>query len=376
MSELIDFAELRESARSVLTAECSSEKLHKFIDGKVDLTGELRRTMAELGWYALLVPEEHGGLGLGCGDLAAIYYELGRVCAPSDFLGSMLVAHALLLGQPALAGNLLPSLAAGELKGAAWGLEQALSPKGPTVTAAPSGAGVQLTGSVNLVVDAAGADLLLLPVQDAQGELAWVLLDLQGSGVELEAVPAYDCTRNFRSLQLTATEIPADHILARGEAARAMADALLDHACLALACDSIGGAEAIFAKTVDYLKTRKQFNRLIGSFQALKHRCADLQVALLASSAGVESVVQDQRAGAELGAGASMVKAYATDVYSQVAADAVQLHGGIGFTWEQDCHLYLKRAKLNQQLFGGNTWHRDRVARQLLQQFATHDQSR
>jgi alkylation response protein AidB-like acyl-CoA dehydrogenase len=376
MSDVIDFDELQDSARSVLTVECSSEQLHKFIDGKFDLAAHLRKTMAELGWYALLVPEEQGGLGLGCGDLAAVYYELGRVCAPSDFPGAMLVVHALLLSQPcALAEELLPALAGGDLRGAVWGLEQALSPT-LGVTAVPKGAGLALSGSASLIVDAAGADLLLLPARGKDGELSWILLDLHGIGVEPEAVPAYDCTRNFRTLCLDGVEVPADRILASGASAHAIADALLDHASMALACDSIGGAEAIFDRTVEYLKTRKQFGRLIGSFQALKHRCANLQVALKASTAAVESAVQQLRAGQPAGASASMVKAYATDVFTQVAADAVQLHGGIGFTWEQDCHLYLKRAKLNQQLFGGNNWHRDRAARQLLQQFATQHQSR
>jgi alkylation response protein AidB-like acyl-CoA dehydrogenase len=376
MNEVIDFDELRDSARSVLTAECSSEQLHKFIDGKADLSAQLRTTMAELGWYGLLVPEEQGGLGLGCGDLAAVYYELGRVCAPSDFLGTMLVVHALLLSQTsALADNLLPSLAGGELRGAVWGLDQALSPT-LAVTATSNDTGIALSGSVNLIVDADSADLLLIPARADDGDLHWILLDLPGIGVEPEPVTAYDCTRNFHTLQLDSVQISSDRILVRGEAARVVAGALLDHASIALACDSIGGAEAIFDRTVEYLKTRKQFGRLIGSFQALKHRCANLQVALKASSAAVETAVQQLRAGEPVSADASMVKAYATDVYTQVAADAVQLHGGIGFTWEQDCHLYLKRAKLNQQLFGGNNWHRDRAARQLLQQFSSRGQSR
>ena len=139
---------------------------------------------------------------------------------------------------------------------------------------------------------------------------------------------------------------------------------------MALACDSIGGAEIIFDATVAYLKTRKQFNRLIGSFQALKHRCADLKVLLEVSGTSVEQAVQAMREHSELAGLASMAKFYAGDAYAHIAGEAMQLHGGIGFTWEHDCHLYLKRAKLNQALYGGSRWHQDRAARALVAQLS------
>jgi alkylation response protein AidB-like acyl-CoA dehydrogenase len=176
--------------------------------------------------------------------------------------------------------------------------------------------------------------------------------------------PTMDRTRSLCDVVFDDVEIAPEQVL---NVTPAHWGELLDHASVALACDSIGGATHILEKTVEYLRTRVQFNRAIGSFQALKHRCATWKILQEAASALTSNAAQMLAADAEQRASsASSAKFYACDAYAAIAGDAVQLHGGIGFTWEHDCHLFLKRAKLNQVLFGSAIEHRERVARIVL----------
>jgi alkylation response protein AidB-like acyl-CoA dehydrogenase len=371
MSELIDFQELRESARGMLEVECATERVHRFIDGDAALTDTLWRAMADLGWQALIVPEAHGGMGLDVGDLMAIYYELGRHCAPVPLLPTMLVADALAsAGSAAQQAQYLPVIASGACMAAVMGLESGFA--AASLSISERGDKLILSGAVDYLLEAQHAGLLLVLACRADGTPLVVLIDTAIDGAQLAAAATVDRTRNFTSLRIQQLQLSSERILAEGAAAGDLVERLTDHAALALACDSIGGAEWLFDQTVEYLKTRKQFNRLIGSFQALKHRCADLKVLLQASGSTVEKAVGNLRAAgaarnsSELAAWASMAKSYAADTYARVAGEAMQLHGGIGFTWEHACHVYLKRAKLNQTLFGAGRWHRDRVARCLV----------
>jgi alkylation response protein AidB-like acyl-CoA dehydrogenase len=371
MSELIDFQELRESARAMLAVECAAERVHGFIDGDAALPGALWNTMADLGWQGLIVPEAHGGMGLGVGDLMAIYYELGRHCAPVPLLPTMLAADALVsAGNAAQQAQYLPAIASGACIAAVMGLESGFATQ--TLSVGAQGDKLIVSGVVDFLLEAQHARLLLVLACRADGTPLVVLIDTAADGVQMDSAATVDRTRNFASLRMERLQLSNERILAEGAAAADLVERLTDHAALALACDSIGGAELLFDQTVEYLKTRKQFNRLIGSFQALKHRCADLKVLLQASGSTVEKAVANLRAAgeargsSELAAWASMAKSYAADTYARVAGEAMQLHGGIGFTWEHACHMYLKRAKLNQTLFGAGRWHRDRVARCLV----------
>ncbi len=184
-------------------------------------------------------------------------------------------------------------------------------------------------------------------------------IDPKRHGVSIDLFKAGDLTRHLGEVSFNNLELPADCLMdADG---RQLAERLLTHGSLALASDSVGGAARIFELTIEYLKTREQFGRPIGSFQALKHRCANLKVLLEVGAATVrEAVAQAEMADAARWA--CMAKFQGCDAYANIAGDAIQLHGGIGFTWEHHCHLFLKRARLNQQLYGGSEWHRDRVA--------------
>jgi alkylation response protein AidB-like acyl-CoA dehydrogenase len=218
-----------------------------------------------------------------------------------------------------------------------------------------------------LIADDSSVELIVVFARDSSGKLSAVMVDREEASVELAPTRIHDGTRRLALASFNGCEIPAENALAENDAAIRLEDHLIDHAAIALACDSIGGAFAIFGLTVEYLKTRTQFGRPIGSFQALKHRCATLKVGLEASRAMLTAALDErkQRSGCA-SAFASLTKFHASDMYVTASAEAIQLHGGIGFTWESPCHLFLKRAKLNQALFGDSAWHQDRAARLLL----------
>jgi alkylation response protein AidB-like acyl-CoA dehydrogenase len=360
----MDLEALRDGVRTVLSAQASHEKVAAFTNAEGVRDQPLWSQAAELGWLALSADEANGGLDLGPSELAVVYEELGRAVAPLPVLGTMLVVEALALGgDAAQQAAWIPRLAAGEAAGAVSMLTPGAVMPTLTLSAGPDG-GVVLDGLAENLLDGAAADVLLLLARD--GETArWVLVEPAVDGIVVEKAATVDRTRHLGVARFERLALPAGRVLA-GDADE-IANALLHHAALALASDARGGANAVFEITLDYLKTREQFGKPIGSFQALKHRCADHKIALVASGALVAEAVA-KMAGGDPAAGryALAAKALATEVYARVAQDAVQLHGGIGYTWEHPCHLYLKRAKLNEQLFGGPTAYLDRVTDLLL----------
>jgi alkylation response protein AidB-like acyl-CoA dehydrogenase len=306
--------------------------------------------MASLGWLALTIPEAHGGLGQTIAHLAVVYEELGRDLASVPFLPTMLAATAIARhGDAGTAERWLGAIAAGDCLAAA-----ALPGEGGEVAIVDG----RLSGTVDHVAFADVADLLLVPVRDG-GESRLALVSAGAAGVTVTPRPLVDLTRSMARITLDGVApealLPVD---------RTGWEALVDHAALALACDAVGASAALLERTVDYLKIREQFGRPIGSFQALKHRAADWKVKIDATTAlarHVGSLLEE--GGGAVSASASEAKAYACDIFAAFAGDAVQLHGGIGFTWEHPCHLFLKRAKLSQQLHGSSTAHKERAAR-------------
>ncbi|HEY8352637.1 MAG TPA: acyl-CoA dehydrogenase family protein [Sphingomonadales bacterium] len=349
----LDLNELRDAIRQLL-AEASDPRnlLLKEESGATDTA--LWRQMAELGWFGMIIDEDHGGLGLGLEELGVLYEELGRALSPVPVLQTMLAAHALMMaGSAQQKAEWLPRVAAGELR-VALTLPQpghqlpALDAKG------------RVTGTSRDVLFADAADLLALPVETAAGRRDFVLLPPDAAGVAVAPQPLFDLTRNMAAISLDHVQVAPEQVLTLDSADW---DRLVDHADIALAADAVGGMQHIFEITVEYLKVRQQFGRPIGSFQALKHRAANwkvLQEAAIALAANAVSFVARQGDGA--GAVAAAAKYYCSNVYADIAGDAVQLHGGIGFTWEHPCHLFLKRAKLNQVLFGGTSAKQDKVA--------------
>jgi alkylation response protein AidB-like acyl-CoA dehydrogenase len=224
-----------------------------------------------------------------------------------------------------------------------------------------------LSGDAHDLLDGAAATVLLLAAQGDDGASYLVLVRPREDGVTVQAESLVDRTRHLAHAHLGDIVIPADRQLGEEPLRDGLSDALLGHAALALACDGLGLADAVLTLTVDYLKTRVQFGKPIGSFQALKHRCANHKVALEATRAMTYEAVRHWAEGrSDAAARSSLAKAHACEMAAVIATDAVQLHGGIGFTWEHSCHLFLKRAKLNEALFGTRAAHEDRAAALLL----------
>ena len=361
MTEHVELDQLRGSFREVLDRESDRDHLLKHIATGKPRYETLWKLASELGWPLLSIPERDGGLGLDINALCVLYRELGRAVAPIPLLGGMLAIDLLVHGASHSQREAwLPQIASGQAA-------VAVSP--PTIWAPPTvkirvdvDAAV-LDGTALHVPDAPASQLLIVSAVETSGKQWRVVIDAAADKIEVLSIQPTDQTRSLGHVVFRGTVVPRDRVLE--DADTKLETHLTLHAALAVACDSIGGAEACLTTTLDYLKTRQQFGRLIGSFQALKHRCADHQSALVAATALLEAaVVQVSKGAGELDA--LLVKAYACDVYARIAQDAVQMHGGIGFTWEHSCHLFLKRAKFNQVLFGSRERLLDRVAEKMV----------
>ncbi|WGX96090.1 acyl-CoA dehydrogenase [Nocardioides sp. L-11A] len=313
-----------------------------------------RRACDQLGVAGLDLPEDLGGAASGFGALAVVLRECGRVLAPLPVLGSVVLGQGLLLaaGDDAALAELLPGLLGGELVLAAV-LDA------PDLEVVAEGADGRLTGRLGEVVDGMSADLLL--VVDGSGRL-W-LVGPEDDGVDRRTMPSMDLVRDFAVVTLTSA--PARRV---GDRLAADALARLRRArTAAVACEQHGGAEAVLAATVAYTLDRVQFGRRIGSFQAVKHRCADLAIELDLSLSAVEHAawaVQEDADVAPLAV--AMAGATCGPAYLRCALENVQLHGGIGFTWEHSAHLHVRRAESDLALFGDAERHREAVLESLV----------
>lgn len=346
-------SELREAIRPVLEGRWDSTIAHLKEGRRAKAEAELWKDAASLGWFGVAVAEEHGGLGLGYAGLAVLYEELGRFLAPLPALPMLLATEAVsLAGNDDQKATWLPKIAAGEIC-----ISTALPLQGdplPEITTD----GV-ISGRIAHVGCGDKLDYLLLPVRSARGvELA--IIDASSTGVNVTSTPIIDLTRAMCTVTFDGVRVDSSHRLM---ASLEQWNRLLDHASVALALDSVGGGMHILERTVAYLTVRTQFGRPIGSFQALKHRAASWKVWLEGARA-LTTRAASQLASAAPNASslASAAKASACDVYTGVAGDAIQLHGGIGFTWEHECHLFMKRARLNAAWLGTPLQHRERVA--------------
>lgn len=310
--------------------------------------------IAEMGWLLLPLPEDAGGLGLGPDAAAAIHYELGKVLSTAPLLPALLAVQAL-----GLADDLTDR--AGWIERATTGELITLNLLPGNVELTSSGS-IWLTGKLPCVPDADLASHILVVTR---GIVALVPVD--GEGVTISERPLWDESRRLFDVSLKNHHVVPELVVARGEVVHGIAEHLHGALQLALAADSLGGASAALAMTVEYLKTRKQFDRPLAMFQALKHRVADLKTRVVAAEALLWKRATDTDATVtDLGA----IKALASDVFRMVAEEAIQLHGGIGLTEEHQIHLFMKRAMLNLQLGGSPDLWRERVGRQALEAFA------
>lgn len=362
MDASIELGELRDAAQRVIAGQADRLALLRDPSQVSGVNRALWATAARLGWPALAVPEARGGLGQPFTALAVLYTELGRGLLGNGFAQACIGLD--LLSQEGVSSDAVALLEAG-LAGDAVVL-LAGSDAAP-LQATREGGAIVLSGDGPALLGGELATHLLLALR-LDGETALALVALPRAGLALQAHATWDLTRGqlhvpqLRGLVMS----PAD-VLLRGAAADAALARAAAHQDLALACDAVGGATQILAETLAYMQTRQQFNRVIASFQALKHRCADLKTSLEAARALVDASSQAFATGlGQWRTAAAAARLYAGAVYRQVSEDAVQLHGGIGFTWEQSCHLFLKRARLNEVFGGTPDQRKDAAARTLL----------
>jgi alkylation response protein AidB-like acyl-CoA dehydrogenase len=350
---------IRATARDFLAARFKSERIRELAasDDGTDEAGW--REMSELGWPGLALPEEWGGQGLGIVELAVLFEEMGYALAPSPLLSNTVVGLALAhCGSDEQRERYLRPLALGDKRGtpALWDAGSPATPGGFTMPARTDGDGIVLDGEKVLVLDAAGADFFL--VASADGRRHIVAGDAEG--VTVTAETSIDLTRRLSSVRFEGVRVGAADTLPGSE---------LDYfpvfqrICVALAAESTGIAQRAMEMAVSYAKDRQQFGRPIGAYQAVSHRCAQMLLETENSRSAVYGAAWAADAEPEsLPLAASMAKAYASDAGWRVPNASIQVHGGIGFTWEHDLHFFLKRGRANAAMFGDAKWHRERVA--------------
>jgi alkylation response protein AidB-like acyl-CoA dehydrogenase len=361
--------ELRDGVRTMLARECPMSLVREVVE-KGTTPDALWSQMVELGWPALTVPERAGGLGMGAVELAVVVEELGRVLAPGPFLPTVaqfapVVAEA---GSPEQQERFLGGVAAGELTGTLALVEESGSVDAGhvTTTASPDGDGFVLEGAKEAVVEASTADEIAVigRTPGTCGDDGVGAFIVSRADVGIDPVDALDPSRPLARVALDGVRIGADRSLGEpGPATAAAVRRAIEVATTALAVETVGAAQAIFDITLAYAKQREQFGAPIGSFQAIKHKFADMLVALERARAtsyfAALTIAEDDDRRA---LATSTAKAAAGDCAALLAKEGIQIHGGIGYTWEHDMHLYVRRVKSSSLLFGNAAQHRARVA--------------
>lgn len=369
---------IRDSARAFFDECAGSAELRAAIASADGYDHELWRRMTdELGWSGIAIAERYGGAGLGAVELAILQHEQGRRLVPTPFFATVCLAAPLirLVADEQQQSAWLSRIAAGAIRFAVGitGDSGRPGPDGLTATLQHTASGYRLDGMCGFVVNGHACDTLLVAARAAERDdgnasagdaLSIVLVDPSAAGVGIEPLTMLDLSRPMAHVRFSNVKIGPDDVLGEPGAARTGFERALDHARIALAAEAVGTAEMALEMTTAFVKERVQFGRPVGSFQAVKHRLADMLVALEAarSAAWYAACVADELPD-ELAEAASIAKAACSDAAYNCASNAIQLHGGVGFTWDHDAHLYFKRARACSTLLGSPAWHRERLAR-------------
>ncbi|GAB3103828.1 acyl-CoA/acyl-ACP dehydrogenase [Aestuariicella hydrocarbonica] len=379
---------IRDTAEAFLAEVSTSEAVRQAMVTDQGYDHELwQRICTELYWQAIHIPEAYGGLGLGYVELVAMLEQMGRYLLCSPFFSTVcLGANALIVaGTEAQKAEFLPQICDGKTAtlaytgyqsarhGGQWGADAV------STTVFRDGEDFILNGTLRYVPDGASAQLLVVAAR-AEGSLgaegiSLFVLSADEAGISRRLLPTMDQTRKQGEIVLTDVRVPAAALMGAEGQAWSNLEAIVDLANVALAAEQMGGAQQLLDMTVDYTKERQQFNRPIAGFQAIKHMAADMMTRVEVARSGVyyaaciaEEFLQKTELAVELPEAASVAKSYCADAYFQNASDALQMHGGVGFTWEYDVHLYFKRAKASEHFLGNGDYHRERLAQWLLDQ--------
>ena len=366
---------LRAAARSFLADHSSAAQVAKVMATELGYDPEVwKRIGEELGWPSVIIPEEYGGSGLTYVELVALLEEMGGalLCAPF-FSTVCLAGNALLVGgHESQKQEHLPGIAAGQTiaKLAFTEPKGRWDAAGIEAVAKRDGGDFVLNGTKTFVPDGHSADLLIVAArrEGSVGEegVSLFVMPADTAGVERRPLPTMDQTRKQAEVSLDHVRVPASALMGAEGGGWTILRNTLDLAAVALSAEQVGGAQKCLDMSVEYAKERVQFGRPIGSFQAIKHKCADMLLRVESARsasyyAGWAAAVSD----AELPVLAALAKAYCSEAYFHCAAESIQIHGGIGFTWESDVHLYFKRAKSSETFLGDVAYHRELVARRI-----------
>ncbi|MBW1684295.1 MAG: acyl-CoA/acyl-ACP dehydrogenase [Deltaproteobacteria bacterium] len=359
----------RSEVRRFLDANASLEEVRRLMESPEGYSPKLWKEMARLGWLGLLVPEALGGAGLGWVDLTVLLEECGRTLFPSPLLGSTLAVLALTEnGTPQQQKSWLPGIADGDHLFSVALLEgnDALGAEDVQLLGERESGSSVLRGEKLFVPDATAATHFVVSFRSGErpDDVSLAVIDRATEGLLVEDTPSIDATKRFGRLRLDGVRVPDDRVL--GGPPRASWPAvlrLLDHAAAAVTAEAIGAAEAAHALIVQYAKDRIQFGSPIGRFQGVKHPLAEMYVDI----ESVKSLLYYaawclDESPEEAPLYVSMAKAYASDAFTRIGIDGIELHGALGSTWEHDAQLYLKRSKWVKSTFGGSDHHYDRVA--------------
>ncbi len=360
---------LQQSARDFFTRECKPERVRELMMAETAFDEKLWRAIADQGWTGLIIPEEYGGLGLSLVDLIAVAEEMGRACLPGQFIStlwaSVLIDRAGSDGQRKL---YLEQISAGDMKAtvallepsADWDLDAVV------MRAEKDGKDYRLNGRKEFVTDADVADVIICVARSNDG-LVLLPVERGAEGLKVTATPGIDATRKLYSVEFNSTVVPEANALAFTTRTQEALCAATDIAIVTLCAEMIGGMQWTLETSVEYAKMRQQFGKPIGTYQAVQHQCADMFLMAESARSAVYYAawaVSQNDPSARLAV--SVAKAYCSDAAREVGNRGVQVHGGIGFTWEHNLHLYYKRAKGSEIMFGDANYHREQIAKKVI----------
>jgi alkylation response protein AidB-like acyl-CoA dehydrogenase len=359
---------LRDSARAFLDAHCGVALVRALGDDPRGESEALWKDMAQLGWLGLALPEAVGGSALGLVETAIVLEEMGRVACPGPYLPTVLTATALTeAGSPEQQRRWLAAIASGAARGTIafldtdWGWDSSAV----TTRATRSARGWALNGTKRFVPWAHVADVLLVPAQSPDG-LSLFLIEPSAPGLTLGVVQGMDIGTRWMTVTLDGVPAGDASMLGAPGQGAGLLEMLLRRGAVGAAAEMLGAARRCLDMSVAYAKVREQFGQPIGAFQAIRHKCADMLVEVENAHAATYYAAWAIDAGApDAATAASVAKAYVGDAARHVCGDAIQVHGGIGFTWEYDLHLYVKRAKALETMYGDAGYHREMIVRRV-----------
>lgn len=366
--------QLRSTARTFLEEHSGSAGVRAAMQSEAGYESQVWKQICELGWPAVIIPEQYDGLGLSYVELVALLEVMGEslLCAPF-FSSVCLAANALLVaGTEEQQREYLPQIAEGQMLATLAVSEPSghWDAPGIAATAHRDGTDYRINGTKRFVLDGHCADLVIVaarnPGSEGESGISLFAVPTDTPGIERRALATIDQTRRLCAIEFSDVRVPQGALMGDPGHAWPALSKILDLAAVALAAEQVGGAQRTLDLSVRYANERVQFGRPIGTFQAIKHTCADMMLAVeSARSASYYAACLASEGSEELPVVASLAQVVASEAFFRCAADAIQIHGGVGFTWEYDLHLYFKRAKSSESFLGDPSYHRERVAQRI-----------